>query len=56
MWNQLTVDPELGLVYGVTGNPIPYSGVMRGEGKELFTDVDHRARHGHRASSGGTTR
>jgi quinohemoprotein ethanol dehydrogenase len=38
MWNQLTVDPELGLVYGVTGNPIPYSGVKRGRGQELFTE------------------
>ena len=39
MWNQLSVDPELKMVYGVTGNPIPYSGVKRGEGKELFTDA-----------------
>jgi alcohol dehydrogenase (cytochrome c) len=38
MWNQLTVDPQLGLVYGVTGNPIPYSGVKRGRGQELFTE------------------
>ena len=38
MWNQLTVDPALGLVYGVTGNPIPYSGVKRGSGQELFTE------------------
>lgn len=39
MWNQLSVDPELGLVYGVTGNPIPYSGILRGKGQELFTDA-----------------
>ena len=39
MWNQLSVDPELNMVYGVTGNPIPYSGVKRGRGKELFTDA-----------------
>ena len=38
MWNTLAVDPALGLVYIVTGNPIPYSGVIRGPGKELFTD------------------
>lgn len=38
MWNQLTVDPQLGLVYGGTGNPIPYSGVKRGRGQELFTE------------------
>ena len=37
MWNTLSVDPELGLVYGVTGNPIPYSGLNRGAGDELFT-------------------
>jgi quinohemoprotein ethanol dehydrogenase len=38
MWNQMSVDPELGIVYGVTGNPIPYSGLRRGAGDELFTD------------------
>ena len=38
MWNTLAVDPQLDQVYIVTGNPIPYSGVIRGPGKELFTD------------------
>jgi quinohemoprotein ethanol dehydrogenase len=38
MWNTPAVDPQLGLVYLVTGNPIPYSGIKRGPGKELFTD------------------
>ena len=38
MWNTPTVDPQLGLVYIAVGNPIPYSGVIRGAGKELFTD------------------
>jgi PQQ-dependent dehydrogenase (methanol/ethanol family) len=38
MWNTPTVDPELGLMYILVGNPIPYSGVIRGSGQELFTD------------------
>lgn len=38
MWNTPTIDPQLGLMYIVVGNPIPYSGVIRGPGKELFTD------------------
>jgi quinohemoprotein ethanol dehydrogenase len=38
MWNVPAVDPQLGLIYLVTGNPIPYSGIKRGRGKELFTD------------------
>ena len=38
MWNTMSVDPALNQVYIVTGNPIPYSGVIRGPGKELFTD------------------
>ena len=38
MWNTPTVDPALGLAYVAVGNPIPYSGVIRGAGAELFTD------------------
>jgi quinohemoprotein ethanol dehydrogenase len=38
MWNTPTVDPQMGLVYVAVGNPIPYSGIIRGPGKELFTD------------------
>lgn len=38
MWNTPTIDPQLGLMYVVVGNPIPYSGVIRGKGQELFTD------------------
>jgi alcohol dehydrogenase (cytochrome c) len=38
MWNTPTIDPQLGLMYIVVGNPIPYSGVIRGPGQELFTD------------------
>ena len=38
MWNTPAVDPELGLVYIGVGNPIPYSGIKRGPGKELFTE------------------
>ena len=38
MWNTMTVDPDLGLTYVNVGNPIPYSGVIRGKGKEFFTD------------------
>jgi alcohol dehydrogenase (cytochrome c) len=38
MWNVPSVDPALRTVYLVTGNPIPYSGVLRGRGAELFTD------------------
>jgi PQQ-dependent dehydrogenase (methanol/ethanol family) len=38
MWNTPAVDPQLGLMYIVVGNPIPYSGIIRGPGQELFTD------------------
>ena len=38
MWNTPAVDPALGLVYIGVGNPIPYSGVKRLPGKELFTE------------------
>jgi len=38
MWNTPTIDPQLGLMYIAVGNPIPYSGIIRGAGKELFTD------------------
>jgi quinohemoprotein ethanol dehydrogenase len=39
MWNVPSVDPQLNMIYLVVGNPIPYSGVKRGRGKELFTDA-----------------
>ncbi len=38
MWNQMSVDPELGIAYVGVGNPIPYSGLKRGAGLELFND------------------
>jgi len=38
VWAPLTVDPSLGLVYVGVGNPIPYNGLDRGPGKELFTE------------------
>jgi len=38
MWNTPVIDPRLGLVYVGVGNPIPYSGLTRGPGAELFTD------------------
>jgi len=38
VWAPLTVDPALGLVYIGVGNPVPYNGVQRGKGKELFTE------------------
>src|SRR5207248_1159360 len=37
MWNTPAVDPNLRLLYISTGNPIPYEGVTRGPGQELFT-------------------
>jgi len=38
VWEPLTVDPSLGLVYVGVGNPIPYNGNARGNGKDLFTE------------------
>ena len=38
MWNTPSVDPALGLVYVGVGNPIPYSGLKRLPGQELFTE------------------
>jgi len=38
VWAPLTIDPALGLVYIGVGNPVPYNGNLRGEGKELFTE------------------
>jgi quinohemoprotein ethanol dehydrogenase len=37
IWISSSVDPALGLIYFVTGNPVPYNG--RGPGKNLFTDA-----------------
>ena len=39
MWNTPVVDPALGLVYVGVGNPIPYSGLKRLPGQELFTET-----------------
>jgi len=36
IWLSSSVDPELGMVYAVTGNPVPWNG--RGAGSNLFTD------------------
>ena len=38
MWNLPVVDPALDLVYVGVGNPIPYSGLKRLPGSELFTE------------------
>jgi quinohemoprotein ethanol dehydrogenase len=38
IWNTATVDPKNGLVYWGVGNPIPYAGLVRGPGKEYYTD------------------
>jgi len=38
IWNTPAVDPKLGLVYVGVGNPVPYSGLLRGPGQELFTE------------------
>jgi len=38
VWEPLTVDPSLGLVYVGVGNPIPYNGIARGYGDDLFTE------------------
>jgi quinohemoprotein ethanol dehydrogenase len=37
IWISSSVDPSLGLIYFVTGNPVPYNG--RGPGTNLFTDA-----------------
>lgn len=38
MWATPAYDPQLNLVYFGVGNPIPYMGILRGPGKEYFTD------------------
>ncbi|HVU76802.1 MAG TPA: PQQ-binding-like beta-propeller repeat protein [Gaiellaceae bacterium] len=38
VWEPLTVDPAAGLVYVGVGNPIPYNGIVRGYGDDLFTE------------------
>jgi PQQ-dependent dehydrogenase (methanol/ethanol family) len=38
IWNTPVVDPALGLVYFGVGNPIPYSGLKRLPGQELYTE------------------
>jgi len=37
-WAAQTVNPDDGLVYYGIGNPIPYAGLLRGPGKEYYTD------------------
>jgi len=37
MWAQLSVDASTNMVYASVGNPIPYSGLLRGPGKEYYT-------------------
>jgi glucose dehydrogenase len=38
VWASLAVDPASGLTYATTGNPLPYTGILRGPGKEYFTN------------------
>jgi PQQ-dependent dehydrogenase (methanol/ethanol family) len=38
VWASPSVDSDAGLVYYATGNPIPYNPVVRGPGKEYYTD------------------
>jgi len=38
VWASLSVDSTTGLVYLGVGNPIPYTGLLRGPGKEYYTD------------------
>jgi len=38
MWAQMSYDTEHDLVYASVGNPIPYAGLLRRNGKEYFTD------------------
>jgi alcohol dehydrogenase (cytochrome c) len=38
IWASLSVDPTTGLAYANTGNPIPYTAIVRGPGKEYFTN------------------
>ncbi len=38
VWATPVVDTKLGLVYVGVGNPVPYNGVDRGYGDELFTE------------------
>jgi len=37
MWAQLSVDTDNNMVYASVGNPIPYSGLLRGKGMEYYT-------------------
>jgi alcohol dehydrogenase (cytochrome c) len=38
VWASPSVDSQDGLVYFSTGNPIPYNPIVRGPGKEYYTD------------------
>lgn len=38
VWAPLVVDPANGLVFAGVGNPIPYNGIARGKGNDLFTE------------------
>jgi len=37
MWAQLSYDKDTDAVFASVGNPIPYSGLLRGPGKEYYT-------------------
>jgi len=38
VWDMVTVDPKLDLVYAGTGNPLPFNGLINGPGAEYGTD------------------
>jgi quinohemoprotein ethanol dehydrogenase len=38
VWASVSIDPQLGQAYISAGNPIPYSALLRGPGKEYFTN------------------
>jgi len=38
IWDMLSVDPKLDLVYAGTGNPLPFNGLINGPGAEYGTD------------------
>ena len=47
-WQPVTYDPDLNLIYVVTGNPQPVIAHVNRAGDNLFTGVDRRARRRHR--------
>src|SRR5262245_23630379 len=38
MWDMLSVNPKLDLVYAGTGNPLPFNGLINGPGAEVGTE------------------